>query len=333
MAQQRRAIKGRGPTQAGKGRIRTQKRSSGGGPGSQKKSGSRSEFGSSGSNRRGYGVGSGNRTRYRSGSAKTGRRPRFIPQNVPLVPLSSLENPEGQRLQVVLAAAGYGSRRQCEELITTGRVLVDGEVVNKLGVRVLPGQKIMVDGEQLLKNKQVYLVVYKPKGVLCTNSDPTGRPRAIDLVPASFGRLFSVGRLDQNSEGLLLLTNDGTLAQRLTHPRYEVSKKYKVQVAGFADGEIIDQLKKGVHLAEAVVQADEVVFKARYKNSSILEIVLREGKNREIRRMLARMGHKVLRLQRTAIGPIKLGKMVPGEYRILVRDEVDKLYQAAGIKR
>ncbi len=240
----------------------------------------------------------------------------------------------GQRLQIVLAAAGYGSRRNCEELITTGRVLVDGKVVDKLGARVFPlTQKIQVDGELLTKTRPAYIVIYKPKGVLCTNFDPDGRPRAIDCVPEKYGRLFPVGRLDQASEGLLLMTNDGMLAQRLTHPRYEVAKKYKVQVAGFVENELITQLKKGIHLAEAVVQADEVVFKARYKNSSILEIVLREGKNREIRRMLARLGHKVMQLQRVAIGPVKLMNMIPGEYRELTKGEVNKLYEAAGLTR
>ena len=188
----------------------------------------------------------------------------------------------GQRLQIVLAAAGYGSRRNCEELITSGRIQVDDEIVNQLGARVFPlKQKIKVDGELLTRSRPAYIVIYKPKGVLCTNYDPDGRKRAIDYVPEKYGRLFAVGRLDQASEGLLLLTNDGLLAQRLTHPRYEVAKKYKVQVAGFVESDLINQLKKGIHLAEAVVQADEVVFKARYKNSSILEIVLREGKNRE----------------------------------------------------
>lgn len=235
-------------------------------------------------------------------------------------------------MQVVLASAGYGSRRNCEELIITGRVQVDDKIVNELGARVFPDkQKIKVDGETLHKSRPIYIIINKPKGILCTNRDPQGRSRAVDLVPPKFGRVFPVGRLDQNSEGLLLLTNDGILAQRLTHPRYEIPKKYKVQVAGEADYSLIDALKKGIHIAEGIVQADEVVFKSRYKQSSILEITLREGKNREIRRMLARMGHKVLQLQRIAIGPIKLGSMAPGEYRILTKDEVEKLHKIAGL--
>ena len=192
-------------------------------------------------------------------------------------------------------------------------------------------QKITVDGEPVHQGKPVYVVVNKPRGVLCTNRDQQGRPRAVDLVPPSFGRLFPVGRLDRESEGLLLLTNDGALAMRLTHPRYKIPKKYRVQVAGLVDPQLVWDLKKGIHLAEAVVQADEVVLKSRHKLSSILEITLKEGKNREIRRMLARCGHKVMHLQRTAIGPVRLAKMGVGEYRVLTPREVSLLYKAAEI--
>ncbi|MDO4585740.1 MAG: pseudouridine synthase [Planctomycetia bacterium] len=242
--------------------------------------------------------------------------------------LSDREFSKGHRLQKVLAAAGYGSRRQCEELISTGRVEVDGQVVSELGARVLPdSQKIRVDGELLPKMKPVYLAINKPKGILCTNRDQQGRRRVIDLIPSQFGRLFSVGRLDQNSEGLLLMTNDGELTERLTHPRFEVPKKYKVQVAGLVEYDVVKTLKKGVYIAEGIVQADDVVIKSRYKQSSILEIVLKEGKNREIRRMLARLGHKVLQLQRVAIGPVKLGKLLPGEFRRLTNQEISQLYK------
>ncbi|MBR5760139.1 MAG: rRNA pseudouridine synthase, partial [Thermoguttaceae bacterium] len=204
---------------------------------------------------------------------------------------SGLED-QGRRLQQVLAAAGYGSRRQCEELILDGRVEVDGKIVTELGARVRVGeQKIRVDGEALPKVRPVYVALNKPKNALCTNNDPSGRRRVVDFIPEKFGRLFPVGRLDQNSEGLILLTNDGALAERLTHPRFEVPKKYRVQVAGLVDYELVDALKRGVHIAEGVVQADEVVIRAKHKMSSILEITLTEGKNREIRRMLARVGH------------------------------------------
>lgn len=236
----------------------------------------------------------------------------------------------GRRLQQVLAAAGYGSRRLCEELILDGRVEVDGKIVTELGVRVFPGeQKIRVDGEALPKAKPIYVALNKPKNTLCTNNDPSGRRRVVDFIPERFGRLFPVGRLDQNSEGLILLTNDGALAERLTHPRYEAPKKYRVQVAGLVDRELVDALKRGVHIAEGIVQADDVVVRSSHKLSSVLDITLTEGKNREIRRMLARVGHKVLQLQRVQVGSIKLGKLAPGDFRVLTSREVAELYRMA----
>ena len=238
---------------------------------------------------------------------------------------------EGHRLQKVLAAAGFGSRRECEELITAGRVEVDHQTVTELGVRVFPmTQDIRVDGELLKKTRPVYLALYKPKGYVCTNWDPEHRPRAVDLIPEKMGRLFSIGRLDLESEGLLLMTNDGALTERLTHPKYEVPKRYRVQVAGLVEPSIIAQLKKGVYFAEGRAKASNVTIKGTHKNSSILEIELKEGKNREIRRLLARLGHKVMSLQRVAVGPVKIGKLIPGEYRTLTTAEVDGLYAAAG---
>ena len=238
---------------------------------------------------------------------------------------------EGHRLQKVLAAAGFGSRRECEGLITTGRVEVDHQTVTELGVRVFPmTQDIRVDGELLKKMRPIYVALYKPKGYVCTNDDPELRPRAVDLIPEKMGRLFSIGRLDLESEGLLLMTNDGALSERLTHPKYEVPKRYRVQVAGLVEPSIIAQLKKGVYFAEGHAKASNVTIKGTHKNSSILEIELKEGKNREIRRLLARLGHKVMALQRVAVGSIPLGKLLPGEYRTLTAAEVDRLYAATG---
>ena len=245
--------------------------------------------------------------------------------------LSITNQTQGHRLQKVLAAAGFGSRRECEELIISGRVDVDHNTVTELGLRVFPlSQKIRVDGELLKKTRPVYIALNKPKGYVCTNRDPDHRPRAVDLVPKKLGRLFSIGRLDLESEGLLLMTNDGTLTERLTHPKYEVPKRYRVQVVGVAEPSIVAQLKKGVYFAEGHAKASNVVIKGTHKNSSILEIELKEGKNREIRRLLARLGHKVLSLQRVAVGPVKLGKLWPGEYRTLTDVEVDALYFTAG---
>lgn len=233
-----------------------------------------------------------------------------------------------ERLQKVLAAAGLGSRRQCEELISTGRVEVDGQVVMQLGTRVDPlKQRIRVDGMELRKPRTVWYALNKPVGVVCTNRDPGGRPRAVDLVPESKERLFAVGRLDMNSEGLLLLTNDGDLANQLAHPRYGITKTYRVLVAGQPAPEVMTQLRKGVYLSEGLTKISGITIKQRYKKSTVLEMVLKEGKNREIRRVLARVGHKVMRLVRVATGPVKLGELEPGDSRRLTQKEIEALRQ------
>lgn len=240
--------------------------------------------------------------------------------------LFSKESTEEHRLQKILAAAGFGSRRQCEELIEQGRVEVDGNVAT-LGTKVHPAEsEIKVDGERLKRSKPVYIALFKPKGYLCTDYDQQGRTKAIDLIPKHFGRLFLIGRLDMDSEGLILLTNDGALSEQLTHPRYGIPKVYRVQVAGDVSLESVKKLKEGVHLAEGFAKAADVVIKGRHKQSTILDITLTEGMNREVRRLLARMGHKVQTLIRIAVGPIKLGKMLPGEWRQLTKQEVDQLY-------
>jgi 23S rRNA pseudouridine2605 synthase len=235
------------------------------------------------------------------------------------------EPPSGERLQKVLAAAGIASRRDCEEYISQGRVEVDGKVVTELGIRVDPARSdIKVDGATLTKTKLVYFAVNKPAGVLCTNEDPAGRERVIDLVPSK-DRLFTVGRLDQFSEGLILVTNDGELANKLAHPRYEVPKEYLVEVAGHLSAEDIRKLLKGVHLAEGVAKVDKLYIRHRRPGCMILEMILREGKNREIRRVLARLGHKVMKLKRVAYGPLRLAKMPLGAHRRLTIGEVKKL--------
>jgi 23S rRNA pseudouridine2605 synthase len=235
----------------------------------------------------------------------------------------------GERLQKVLAAAGLGSRRKCEAYILDGRVEVEGRVVTQLGLRVDPrSDDIRVDGAALPKPKRIYFLVNKPPGVVSTNRDPGGRPRVIDLI-FSDQRLFPVGRLDKSSEGLLLVTNDGGLANRLAHPRYGVPKTYLVQVAGRPPQEKLAKLRRGVHLAEGVARVASLKVKRRRLHSTDLEIVLNEGRNREIRRVLARIGHKVLRLKRIALGPLRLGDLPSGAYRRLTRKEVRELERFA----
>jgi 23S rRNA pseudouridine2605 synthase len=233
-----------------------------------------------------------------------------------------------ERLNKFLAHAGVGSRRHCETLITAGRVSVDGRVVRELGTRVSPDQRVTVDGQPIQAERFVYWLVNKPRGYLCTNHDPAGRPLAVDLVPQVSQRVYTVGRLDEGSEGLLLLTNDGDLANQLMHPRFGVEKTYLVQVAGHPDRE--DQLKllKGVWLSDGHVRARQVKRLKAQGESTWLRIVLSEGKNREIRRMLARLGHKVMRLKRTAIGPVRIGTLASGKARRLAPAEVAELRRA-----
>ena len=245
-------------------------------------------------------------------------------------PARTAPPPDGlERLQKVLAAAGLGSRRACEELITAGRVEVDRRVVTELGTRVDPqAQEIRVDGERLPRTRRVVYLLNKPVGVVTTNFDPSGRPRVVDLVPGD-QRLFAVGRLDRMSEGLILLTNDGDLANLLAHPRYGVEKKYLVQVAGAPGEELLEKLRRGVRLAEGEVHAKRVSIRSQHKQSAVLEMILDEGKNREIRRMLARLGHKVHQLKRVAVGGLTLGNLLPGQWRQLAWNEVDEVRRAA----
>ncbi len=234
-----------------------------------------------------------------------------------------------QRLNKVLAAAGLGARRQVEELIEQGRVEVDGKVVSEFHVKVDPAvSKISVDGQSLRKQRPVYFAVNKPAGVLCTNRDPEGRPRVIDLVPDS-ARLFPVGRLDRSSVGLILLTNDGELSQRLAHPKYGVDKTYFVVVQGQIGNDQLARLRRGIYLAEGVARVEGAKIRRFRKGCTELEICLTEGKNREIRRVLARLGHKVMVLRRLGIGPLRLANLAEGMYRPLTNEEVAALYAAA----
>ena len=233
----------------------------------------------------------------------------------------------GERLQKVLAAAGVASRRECETLILEGRVEVDRQVVTVLGTRVDPArQEIRVDGTPLGRRRFVYFVVNKPAGVVSTNRDPDGRPRVVDLVPSD-ERLFTVGRLDRSSEGMILVTNDGELANQLSHPRYGMPKTYRAKVLGLLTPEATQQLRQGVHLAEGLARVASLKVKGRHARGSELEIILTEGRNREIRRVLARVGHKVLYLKRIAIGPLRLGNLATGDCRRLKPDEVEQLRQ------
>ncbi len=245
----------------------------------------------------------------------------------------SASQPTGDRLQKVLAAAGLGSRRNCEELIRAGRVEVDRRVVRELGTRVAADrQEIRVDGTPITVSRKVYFLVNKPPGVVSTSHDPSGRPLVLDLLPAGRERLFTVGRLDLSSEGLMLVTNDGELANRLAHPRYGVEKTYQVLVAGTPDRDVLHKLRHGIRLAEGEARVLSARMTRALAHSTQLELVLGEGRNREIRRMLARCGHKVLRLKRVAIGDVRLGDLKPGDFRPARADEI-RLLKKGGKRR
>jgi 23S rRNA pseudouridine2605 synthase len=229
-----------------------------------------------------------------------------------------------------MAHAGLGSRRSCEELIIQGRVSVDGQVVRQLGTRVDATQaRIAVDGEPIRLETIVYYAVNKPKGYVSTNFDPAGRPRVVDLLPELPERVYTVGRLDEDSTGLMILTNDGDLANRLAHPRFGVEKLYRALVAGLPSPETLAKLTEGIWLSDGKVRAKRARIVGRQGHATQLELVLAEGKKREIRRMLSKLGHKVMSLNRIAVGPIGLRGLPTGECRPLSRHEVDLLRQAA----
>jgi 23S rRNA pseudouridine2605 synthase len=236
---------------------------------------------------------------------------------------------EGDRLQKVLARAGMGSRRTCEALIAEGRVTVDGEVA-VLGRRVdIEVAHISVDGVPVpVAADLVSYLLNKPTGVVTTLSDPQGRPTVADLVPSE-PRVFPVGRLDYDSEGLLVLTNDGELTQLLTHPSHGVPKAYLVEVVGVPTAGEIRSLREGVELDDGRTAPARVAVVARHEAGAALELVIHEGRNREVRRMCDAIGHPVTRLVRTRIGPISDARLAPGEWRRLRADEVRALYAAA----
>ena len=241
------------------------------------------------------------------------------------------EGPRAERVQKVLAAAGIGSRRACEELIAAGRVAVDGEVVT-LGAKAnAQTQVITVDGERVHSNPTlVYLLLNKPSGYVTTVTDPQGRPTVMDLMPAS-PRVYPVGRLDRDTEGLLILTNDGELANRLAHPSYEIEKTYVAQIRGPAKRRAVRQLLDGVHLEDGLARARSVRELGSAGEHTLIEIVLAEGRKREVRRMLQAVGLPLERLARVRIGPLPLGDIGPGKFRPLSSAEVSGLYTAVGL--
>lgn len=235
------------------------------------------------------------------------------------------------RLQKFLAQSGVASRRRCEELMLAGSVTVDGEVVTRLGTKIDPATSVVrVDGKRLAPvSATVYLVVNKPRGVVSTMSDPEGRQTLQDLVADRTERLFHVGRLDTDTSGLILLTNDGDFAHRMAHPSYEVDKTYVAEVEGQVYPNVIKRLLAGVTLDDGPVTVSKARVMTASSERSMVELVIHEGRNRIVRRLLDEVGHPVRRLTRTAIGPVRLGDLRPGDLRELTVDELGLLLDSA----
>jgi 23S rRNA pseudouridine2605 synthase len=240
------------------------------------------------------------------------------------------EQNEGVRLQKALAAAGVASRRVCEEMIVQGRIKVNGKVVRELGSRVFPlADQVQVDGRPIqMDPDRVYLAFHKPKGVVSTMSDENGRACLADFF-MGFDRVFNVGRLDQDTTGILLMTNDGELANELAHPRYEVQKLYVAKVRGKITRVEMQRLKDGVKLEDGLQKADSARVIDQSEQYSLVEIVLHSGKNRIVRRMFDAIGFPVLELTRKSFGPLRLGSLKPGQFRELSKLEITSLMEAA----
>lgn len=254
-------------------------------------------------------------------------------QRTPRNEAVDVHRPEGVRLQKLLASAGVGSRRACEQLIADGRVEVDGQIVVELGVRVDPDTQVVhVDGARVqLDESKVYLAFNKPLGVVSTMQDEMGRPSVGDYLEQRKDRLFHVGRLDVDTEGLLLLTNDGDLANRLQHPSYGVSKTYVAVVPGPVPRDLGQRLRDGVDLDDGPVRVDSFRLVDSRPGQALVELVLHEGRKHIVRRLLEAVGRPVDSLVRTDVGPVGLGELRPGKMRPLTSREVAALYSAAGL--
>ena len=236
------------------------------------------------------------------------------------------------RLQKILAAAGIDSRRKCEELILEGDVMVNGEVIDSLPAFADPAvDDIRVNGSRIRTEEKVYFMLNKPKNVICTSRDPQGRTKAVDLVPCK-ERVFCVGRLDTETTGLLLLTNDSELVNRLTHPRYELPKTYEVTIRGRVEGETYDKLKEGLWLAEGRKERPIVKILRRTNVETIVQITVRQGLNRDIRFVFDRQGYKVMSIKRTAIGTLILKGVGVGQCKELTEPQILYLRRVTGLK-
>ncbi len=234
-----------------------------------------------------------------------------------------------ERLQKYMASCGVASRRKCEEIIAEGRVKVNGVTVREAGLKIQPGKdRVTVDGKEIIPaNKPVYIMLNKPVGYVSTVRDQFMRPTVLDLVRGVKGRIYPVGRLDYDSEGLLLLTNDGNFAYGLTHPRHRVDKTYIVVVQGSPSRKEIDRLRKGVEIDGRMTSPADIRVESVQGNKTTFRVVIHEGRNRQVRRMFETIGYAVVSLKRIGIGKLQLGTLAPGKWRFLEDREVKDLYK------
>ena len=247
--------------------------------------------------------------------------------------MSNPYDPQAERLQKVMAHAGVGSRRLCENLIEQGRVSVDGQVITRLGVRVDPAKvAIHVDGMPIqIDESKLTVALYKPPGVVSTMEDDMGRPGLAQYVADVPSRLYHVGRLDQDTEGLILLSNDGELTHRLTHPSYEVPKTYIARVEGSVTRGLGRALTKGITLEDGPIKVDKFVLREAALRNSIVEITLHSGRNRIVRRIMEEVGHPVMELVRTKFATIEVGHLKPGRTRAIAGSELSALMHSVGM--
>jgi 23S rRNA pseudouridine2605 synthase len=232
-----------------------------------------------------------------------------------------------ERIQKIIAHAGICSRRKAEEYIAQGRVKVDGKPVTQPGLKVDPEQVVItVDGKPLREEKKIYILLHKPRGYVTTMSDPQGRPIVTDLLPEIKERLFPVGRLDLDSEGALLLTNDGALANQVLHPRFEVNKTYEATVRDLPKKSDLQRLEQGIVLDGKKTWPAQLRILKKKKDVTVIEIIIHEGKKRQVRKMFQAVGHPVIRLKRTAYGRLQLKNLQEGRYRFLDEIDVKKLF-------
>jgi 23S rRNA pseudouridine2605 synthase len=230
------------------------------------------------------------------------------------------------RLQKYLAEAGVASRRAGEQMITAGRITVNDVVITRLGTRVdAVHDRVMVDGVRVKPKRKLYLAVHKPRGYVCTRSDPQGRPIIGSLLPKEWGSVYSIGRLDRDSEGLILMTNDGDFCLKVSHPRYGIRKVYRVTVKGMISGDQLDRLRKGVQIDGEDLRVHRARVLRGSNQYSFIEVELAEGKNREVRRLMEALGTVVERLERIRIGTIALGELKEGRWRTLTDSEIKSL--------